>query len=252
MRRMVYGQCAGLLAVGSANRDYYRALGIPDSRISLVPYTVDNDRIIAESTVSPADRQAIRARLGVTDDAPVILYASKFQRRKRPDDLVAAFLKIRAQGFQGHLVMVGSGEMDAELRAQAAAAGDANIHFPGFMNQTQLPPLFAASEILALPSKAEPWGFIVNEAMCAGLPVVVTDEVGCVPDLVRPGINGETFRARDVDGLAAALMRIGSDAGLRKKMGAASRAIIDHWSYRECLTGVREAMAKAGITGRAS
>lgn len=252
LRRAVFRQCTGLLAVGSANRDYYRALGIADSRISLVPYTVDNARITAASRIPADERARIRSGFGVHDESPIILYASKFQRRKRPDDLLAAFLRIRAQGFDGHLVMVGTGEMGEALHAAAAAAGDANVHFPGFLNQSELPGAFAASDMFVLPSEAEPWGFIVNEAMCAGLPVVVTAEVGSVPDLVRPGVNGEIFPAQDIDALAAALMRIGSDASLRRRMGEASRAIIDHWSYRECLTGVREAMAKAGVRGRAS
>jgi glycosyltransferase involved in cell wall biosynthesis len=189
----------------------------------------------------------MRARLGVRDDAPIILYASKFQRRKRPDDLLAAFARIRAQGVDAHLVMVGSGEMEADLHATAAALADANVHFPGFLNQTELPQAYAASELFVLPSDEEPFGLIVNEVMCAGLPVVVSAAVGCVADLVKPGVNGDTFPARDVNALAAALARIASDADLRARMGAASREMIDHWSYRECLTGIRQALAKAKV-----
>ena len=248
----LYSQFSGLLAISSANRDYYRAMGVPDRKISMVPYTVDNQRFIEAARITPEQRTEMRARLGVADNAPVILYASKFQRRKCPDDLLAAFLKMRAEGFPGHLVMVGSGEMDAELRAAAAASGDANVHFPGFLNQTELPRAYSATEIFVLPSEEEPFGLIVNEVMCAGMPVVVSAACGCAGDLVRPGVNGETFPARDVNALAGALARIGSDADLRRKMGEASREMIDHWSYRECLTGVREAMAKAGVTGRAS
>lgn len=248
----LYRQCTGLLAIGSANADYYRSLGVPDEKISIVPYTVDNARFVAASQITPGERVEMRARLGVADAAPIILYASKFQRRKRPDDLLAAFVRIRAEGVDAHLVMVGSGEMEPELHAAAAAAGDANIHFPGFLNQSELPRAYAASEVFVLPSDEEPWGLIVNEVMCAGLPVVVSEAVGCVPDLVEPGVNGETFPARDIGALAAALARIASDADLRDKMGKASRRRIDHWSYDECLAGVREAMAKAGVRGRGS
>jgi glycosyltransferase involved in cell wall biosynthesis len=247
LMQAIYGQCAGLLAIGSANRDYYRALGVPDEEISLVPYTVDNDRFIAASQITPQERTEMRTRLGVTDEAPIILYASKFQRRKRPDDLLAAFGNIRAQGVDAHLVMVGSGEMEAELHAAAATVADANIHFPGFLNQTELPKAYAASELFVLPSDEEPFGLIVNEVMCAGLPVVVAQEVGAAVDLVKPGVNGETFPARNVDALAAALARIARDADMRARMGAASRDMIDHWSYRECLTGLREALAKAKV-----
>lgn len=248
----LYHQCAGLLAIGTANRAFYRSLGIPDERISTVPYTVDNRRFVEASRIDAAERTEMRARLGVSDDAPIILYASKFQRRKRPDDLIAAFLKMRANGSNAHLVMVGSGEMEAELHAAAAASGDANVHFPGFFNQRDLPRVYAASEVFVLPSDEEPWGLIVNEVMCAGLPVVVSDAVGCVADLVHPGVNGATFPPRDVDALADALASILADPAKRVEMGAASRRIIDHWSYRECLTGLREALDKAGVRRPAS
>ncbi|MBO9711492.1 glycosyltransferase family 4 protein [Sphingomonas sp.] len=252
LMQTLYAQCAGLLAIGSANADYYRAMGVPDRKISIVPYSVDNERFAAASRITAEERSEMRARLGVHDEAPVILYASKFQRRKHPDDLLAAFLKLRAQGIDAHLVMVGSGEMEAELHATAAKAGDANIHFPGFFNQSDLPRVFAACELFVLPSSIEPWGLIVNEVMCAGLPVVVAREVGCVPDLVHDGVNGALFPAGDVDALAAALATIAADAGLRARMGAASRERIAHWGFAECLAGVREALRKAGVTGAAA
>ena len=246
----LYAACTGLLAVGSANRDYYRAMGVPDSKITLVPYAVDNDRFVRASQVTAAERTAMRQRLGVNDDAPIILYASKFQWWKHPDDLLEAFLRIRARGVAAHLVFVGSGDLEAKLRA--AAADEPNVHFPGFFNQSDLPHVFAASDLFALPSSIEPWGLIVNEVMCAGLPVVVAREVGCVPDLVHEGVNGAIFAAGDIGALAAALERIAGDATLRTNMGPQSRRIIDHWSFRECLTGLREALAKAGVRPRAS
>lgn len=240
----LYNQCSGLLAVGSANRDFYRAMGVPDRKISLVPYTVDNDRFEKAADITPEERLAWRQRLGVGDDAPIILFASKFQGRKRPGDLIEAFLRLRGEGLDAHLVMVGSGELEADLQATAAAAGDANIHFPGFFNQSELPRVFAASEVFALPSEDEPWALIVNEVMCAGLPVVVSEEVGCVRDLVQDGVNGAICQARDIGSIANAIRRVLADPVRRVEMGAASRRIIDHWSFRQCLAGVRDALSK--------
>ena len=74
--------------------------------------------------------------------------------------------------------------------------------FTGFVNQSELPALYAASDVFVLPSENEPWGLAVNEAMCASLPVVVSREVGCAPDLVRDGVNGYTPAAGDIAGLA--------------------------------------------------
>jgi len=94
-----------------------------------------------------------------------------------------------------------------------------------------------------LPSENEPFGLAVNEAMCASLPVVVSREVGCVPDLVGDGINGYTPSAGDVTGLSRALRRLIESEDLRQRQGEASLARIQLWGYRECLQGLRAALA---------
>ena len=115
--------------------------------------------------------------------------------------------------------------------------------FTGFVNQSELPALYAASDVFVLPSEHEPWGLAVNEAMCAGLPVVVSREVGCVADLVRDGVNGYTPAAGDIEGLARALRRLIEDEGLRQRQGQASLARIQQWGYQQCLEGIRSALA---------
>lgn len=238
-----YRRLAGVLAIGSANAAFYRALGVPERRIFRMPYTVDNERFMRNAAVDASERAHLRAGLGIADDRPVVLFAAKLQARKHPDDLLRAAAILNGEGHAFHVVVAGSGEMEGELRALAREAGLANVRFPGFVNQAALPRLYAAADVFVLPSENEPWGLAVNEAMCAGLPAVVSQEVGCVADLVKPGVNGATFRAGDVAGLASALRPILRDAGLRTRMGAASRAIIGRWSYAECASGLAEAMA---------
>ncbi len=237
----LYRTLDGFLAIGSANRDFYRAMGVPDNRISLVPYTVDNARFVAKATLSNEQRLAARERYGISNDRPAILYVSKFMRRKHPDHLVEAARRLAAEGLDFDLVLAGNGEMQAEL--ERLVADLPHVVMPGFINQQEMPTILGACDIFVLPSEDEPWGLIVNEAMCAGLPVAVSSEVGCVADLVRDGENGQTFQARDVDGLANALRPIIGDPNLRKAMSARSRELIEGWSYRECLEGLREAVA---------
>jgi glycosyltransferase involved in cell wall biosynthesis len=134
--------------------------------------------------------------------------------------------------------------MDDELRALAAQHPDLTIRFPGFFNQSALPRLFAACDAFALPSENEPWGLIVNEAMCAGLPVIVSREVGCVRDMVHDGINGAVFDAGDVEGLAAAIAKVAADALAGRAMGACSIDIVRKWGYRDCLLGLETAFAR--------
>jgi glycosyltransferase involved in cell wall biosynthesis len=139
---------------------------------------------------------------------------------------------------------VGTGEMEQELRAQAAALGMDNVVFAGFINQSELPSIYAASDIFVLPAEDEPWGLIVNEVMCAGVPVVAADEVGCVRDLVQDGVNGYHMKAGDVGSLAKALQTLVGDEPLRRRMGAASLSIIRGWSYEQCRQGITAALSQ--------
>ncbi|MEM9250436.1 MAG: glycosyltransferase family 4 protein [Pseudomonadota bacterium] len=237
-----YAGYDGVLSIGSANAAYYRAMGIAEERIFSVPYTVDNDRFVARSRAARGARAELRARLGMDPDLPAILYASKFDRRKRPDDLLGAYAALRAEGVAAQLVLVGTGLMEEALKCRVAAEGIPDVVFPGFVNQSDLPGVYAAADVFVLPSDNEPWGLVVNEAMCAGLPIVLSSEIGCAPDLVHDGVNGATFEAGDVLGLAAALRPILTDPELRARQSAASLARIQEWNYATCGRGLRAAV----------
>jgi glycosyltransferase involved in cell wall biosynthesis len=242
-----YRSLSGVLAIGSANAAFYRAMGVPEDRIFCMPYTVDNARFTDGSRLSDEQRTKVRAELGVADADPIVLYAAKLQARKHPDDLLRAAARLKDQGVRFHVVMVGSGEMTAELVELTSRLGLENVHFYGFANQSVLPQIYGAADAFVLPSENEPWGLAVNEAMCAGLPIVASVVVGCVADLVRAGVNGQTFAAGDAKGLANALHPILVDREIRKRMSAASRAIISRWSYAECAAGLQAALARRGV-----
>lgn len=245
----VYARFDGVLAIGSANRDFFLAMGVPEDRISMFPYTVDNDRLIAASRMDAGDRAAFRARIGAKEGRPAVLFVSKLQRRKRPDDLIRAARRLAAEGLEFDLIIAGTGEMESELKRLAAEGTDQglNISFPGFFNQSEMPKLLGACDVFVLPSDNEPWGLIINEAMCASLPVVASREIGSVRDLVREDENGRLFEAGDIAGLADALRPILADPALRERMGRKSGEIISQWNYQRCEEGLRDALAKAGV-----
>lgn len=147
------------------------------------------------------------------------------------------------------VLMVGSGEMSESLQRLAADLSLDNVIFPGFINQIELPKVYAASDVFVLPSEDEPWGLIVNEVMCAGLPIVICGEVGCVPDLVEDDDNGLLFKAGDIGGLTDCLKRLLSDSHLRLRMGRRSRERIVQWGYARCLEGLDAAMLELQGTG---
>ncbi|MFZ2449508.1 MAG: glycosyltransferase family 4 protein [Methylovulum miyakonense] len=243
---IAYRYFDGFFAIGTANRSYYRALGVPDKKIFDVPYTVDNDRFIAAATLTQEQRTETRKKYGLPLDSPVVLYASKFMRRKHPDDVVRAMASLRDKGLSAVLFLVGNGEMGYELQELVSSLDLHNVIFGGFVNQSELPKVYAASDIFVLPAEDEPWGLIVNEVMCAGIPVVVSEEVGCVPDLVKDNVNGCHMKAGDVASLSTVLEKLVTDSALRRDMGEASLAIIRNWSYEQCRLGISAALHHSG------
>ncbi len=193
------------LVVGERAREYYRYYGASAERMYPVPHFVDNAwfRSHAE-TVDPA---GLRSELGVSDDTALLLFVGKFIPKKRPGDVIAAARRLQDRSQDIHVVLVGSGYLEPALREAADRLG-VPVHFAGFKNQSELPYYYAGADLLVLPSDGgETWGLVVNEAMACGLPAVVSEAVGCAPDLIVPGQTGESYPLGDISALAAALER---------------------------------------------
>lgn len=228
----------GFLAIGTANREYYRSLGVPERKIFDVPYTVDNERLIASANISATERMQIRRKFDLPEDVPMVIFASKLIPRKHPDDVVRAMRYLQDRYIRASLLIVGTGDMENQLRSLCAELQVANVAFAGFVNQTEMPRVLGASDIFVLPSENEPWGLIVNEAMCAALPVVVGSGLGCTRDLVDDGINGHLIASGDALRLADGLERLLEDDERRIAFGSASLAKMQKWGYGQCKDGV--------------
>src|ERR1700744_5013736 len=237
--RALRPQVSAVLAIGKANARYWRHYLGEDMPIFSMPYAVDNAFFKRRADEVAAGRDALRAELRLDSGRPVILFASKLQERKRCADLVAAHAMLGQP--RPYLLIVGDGQERQSLERQAA--GDADIRFLGFRNQTQLPRFFDLCDVFVLPSRHEPWGLVVNEAMNAGRPTVVSDDVGCQQDLVREGETGAVFPAGDVAALAAAIERVLETPERAARMGAAARAHIGRFSFEQDVAGLRRALA---------
>jgi glycosyltransferase involved in cell wall biosynthesis len=97
-------------------------------------------------------------------------------------------------------------------------------------------------DVFVFPSAKEQWGLVVNEAMNAAKPVVVSDRVGCAPDLVRDGVNGFVFPVGDIGALAERLRRLTEDPELARRMGEEGLRIIDKWNFDADVQGLLEAL----------
>jgi len=231
--RRIFRCCSAFLTIGSENARYYLERGIDPRRLFLTPYAVDNERFAAAAARARPDRARLMAELEVAPERPVILFVGKLIRRKRPDLLAEAFLKARFHEPWPALVFVGSGDLEAALRAMVPDAV-----FVGFRNQGNLPALYDMADLLVLPSEREPWGLVVNEAMACGTAVVTSDRVGCARDLITAE-RGDVFPDGDSDALAAVLARCLPDG---EALGRAAQAAIAGWSFDADLRGLRRAI----------
>jgi len=196
----------GALIVGARNRAYWRHYGYPEERMFDSPHCVDNEWFAARAT--PGARTELRERLGVTPETKLVLFAGKLLPFKRPLDLIEAAALARGTGEAVEVLVAGAGPLESELRVRARALG-VPVHFLGFCNQTEMPAAYAASDLLVLPSDGrETWGLVVNEALACGRPVLVSDAVGCAPDMAID-LGGEAvFPVGDTSALAKSMQQV--------------------------------------------
>lgn len=237
--------CDACLPIGTRNKEFYQHHGVRKSRLFMVPYTVDNNFFMESlSSFRPTDtaRETLKQNWGLPTTKPVILFLGKLMPRKRAMDLLLAFQRLRMQGDDATLLFVGSGEQEELLRNHACQHNIPDVHFFGFRNQSALPQFYALADIFVIPSENEPWGLTINEAMCAALPIVATEDIGAVADLVRPGHNGLLFKKGDIDGLTAHLSWLISNSELCRQLGQNSLGIIRDWNYDAAVRGILRAL----------
>src|SRR5262249_35139847 len=134
---------------------------------------------------------------------------SRFVPKKNLARLLRAFAKYRhvAGAAAWSLVVVGDGAQMGELAALRCRLGiEEHVLFPGSKNYEELPIYYGLADAFIHASTTEQWGLVINEAMAAGLPVLVSERCGCASDLVVPGINGLLFNPEDVDSIAEAML----------------------------------------------
>lgn len=233
-KRMILGRWiprfSRYLTVGKLNENYYEFYGAEPSKFFPVRHYVDNARFAAESTEAKSLIGALRAKWSITPGATVFLFAGKFIPKKRPLDAIQAIERLRAKNLNIHLLMVGDGILRTQCEEYSSKNG-VPVSFTGFLNQGEIAQAYACSDVLILPSgNAETWGLIVNEAMSCGLPAIVSDRVGCGPDLVRQRETGLIFPAGDVDALTHAIEFYARDNVLARRHGENARRHVAGYS----------------------
>lgn len=245
----LFGMADQVIVPSSGTRDLMRALGIAEEKITLTPYSVDNDWWMAEA--AKADREAERRKFGLSENETAILFCAKLQPWKRPMDLLRAFAKARIPGAK--LIFAGEGPLRAELELKAENLGiREQTRFLGFVNQSRLPVLYKIVDMMVLPSTYEPFAVVVNEAMCCACPVMASDQVGAARDLVLPIAPDFVFAAGDVDSLAAKLSSACENREPLRQLRDVAVAHIRTWSPERNIEATIEAIEAAVSRARRS
>jgi glycosyltransferase involved in cell wall biosynthesis len=243
IHRLLLKQYQAYLYIGSANREFYRFHGCPEGRLFFAPYSVNNEFFTREVHARVEKRVTLRDSWGIKSDACVFLFVGKLEEKKHPLDMLTAVSLIpHPLRDRVHVLMAGEGPL-REAAELSVRQHTSSVTFTGFLNQSRLPDVYAASDVLVLPSDTgETWGLVVNEAMASGRPAIVSRSAGCCPDLIVEGETGFAFDCGDVQGLSAAMMRYLVEPGLAVRQGAAAFRHIQAYSLSRSVDGIIAAL----------
>jgi glycosyltransferase involved in cell wall biosynthesis len=215
---------------GTRQARYLAQYGVEQERMTIAQMTVDVCAIRRFcSRNREAARSAARARWGMSADRRIVLYVGRLEASKGLQELLSAFAHAVAEENNLCLAIAGDGSLRAHVEA-IAAKPDCRVTYLGRLSGDDVLHSYLAADLLVLPSLFEPWGLVINEAMACGLPVIVSDRVGCADDLVRPGETGLIVGAgREID-LASAIRQLAGDEPARRHMGQAAERLISNWT----------------------
>jgi glycosyltransferase involved in cell wall biosynthesis len=187
----------------------------------------------------------LRSNWEIGLDSFCFIFAGKLQTKKRPLDLLRAFSEAsKASTMDIHLLMVGTGELENACRAFVEES-NIRVTFTGFLNQTEIPNAYAVSDCIVLPSNHdETWGLVINEAMACALPAIVSDQVGCMSDLIKEGITGLRYKCGDVRHLTELILYMSHNQEQAKLMGRnAKRMIFAEYNLADVVRGIEKAVS---------
>lgn len=198
LKRLLVKGAAGYFSTGATVTEYLCHYGAEAGKIYRYPFTSLDSSEIWDAPASREEKKALREALGISEEK-VILAVGQFIHRKGLDVLLDA-----AANLDAGVYMVG-GEPTREILQKQEGMDLKHVHFVGFRKKEELLQYYRAADVLAMPTREDIWGLVVNEAMACGLPVVSTDRCVAARELVEDGVNGYLVPAEDPAALAEKL-----------------------------------------------
>jgi glycosyltransferase involved in cell wall biosynthesis len=244
-RRMVR-ICSAALVGGLQHQAYLLELGIRRDRVFLGYDAVDNEHFRNGASAARGRDAELRAQLRLPEK--YFLACCRFEAKKNIQSILKAYALYRASIPRDAwgLVLLGDGSLAQELREVARQLGmDRFVTFAGAQGYDELPKYYGLAGALVHASTVEQWGLVVNEAMASGLPVLVSDRCGCVPELVEDGVNGFVFNPIDTERLRDLMLALASGQTNAVNFGQASMRIIQQYGVERFAEGLESAVQRA-------
>ena len=225
---LLFKMSNGFLISGKSNKMFYKSYGVKEKKMINFAFSWGYDDIIKKAESLLPKRGKLRKILQLEDTDFVILYVGRFSKEKSVATMIEAYKKM--SGNNKKLFLVGSGPEGKMLKNKVESENIKGVHFFGFKSREEVFNFYALSDLLVLPSMRETWGIAVSEAMCFGLPIIVSDNVGSGPDLVESGSNGFIFESGSAQSLLLVLNQmITMKDDERKMLGRKSQEILGSW-----------------------
>ncbi|MGD0204340.1 MAG: glycosyltransferase family 4 protein [Candidatus Bathyarchaeia archaeon] len=228
LRALFVKKSGSIIVPGRLSRNYVISLGADPEKVFIAPNAIDNKLFVETSGKYVAHKNQLRDQLGFKDKV-LILYIGQLIERKGVKYLLNAYAKIKKEYPNVALLVLGSGPSESNLRklANSIELRDFRIIQSG-SNLKKLITLYSIADIFVLPTLEDVWGFVINEAMVCGLPVVSTYASQAACEMVRSGINGYAVNAESSEELYVALKELICNVKRRKEMGQQSRDIVNN------------------------
>jgi glycosyltransferase involved in cell wall biosynthesis len=256
IKRRIIDFYSAALVGGHRHVEYLVELGMPRERIFTGYDVVDNDYFaqraieIRNSHLRQSYGGQAASEIGKKYGLPenYFLASARFIEKKNLPSLIRAYAEYREK-WKGNtpwdLVLLGDGPLWETLNSQLSTLNlHSHVHLPGFKQYDELPVYYALANAFVHPSTTEQWGLVVNEAIASGLPVIVSERCGCVPELVNG--NGFIFDPTDEQELASLLLKMAKlSYEERQKLADVSYTIAANFSPERFGEGLDRAVTMA-------
>lgn len=195
----LFKKASGFLTSGISNEEFYKYYGVLESKITRLPFSWGYEKFLEEASILKLKREETRKKFNIKEGDFIILYVGRLSEEKNPMIILDAYKNIK--NLNKKLFVVGDGPMRKEFEEKINELKIKNVNMIGFLPHENIFTFYNIADVLVLPSKAETWGIVVNEAMCFSLPIIASDKVGAVKDLVKDKYNGFIFPSGSVDKL---------------------------------------------------